>query len=62
VRLYLIGKVKGGAYEVLDYDPATHRAVLRGVNGVVTDNNFHLHMIKRVYNLVQDEPECLKGK
>lgn len=60
MRLFLIGRCKGLAFEVLEYDPATHRAVLRGVNGIVVDNNFVLYMVKRIYDLVQDEPDCLK--
>jgi hypothetical protein len=60
MRLYLKGKHRGLCFQVLEYDPATHRAVLRGVDGVVTDNNFVLYMVKRAYDLLQDEPDCLK--
>ena len=62
MRLFIVGKVKGLAFEVLQYDGATHRAVLRGINGIVTDSNFVLYMVRRVYDLVHDEPDCLKGK
>lgn len=62
MRCFLIGKHKGTAFEVLEYDAARHRAVLRGVNGVVVDDNFHLYMVKRVYDMVHDEPAVLKGK
>lgn len=62
MRLFLIGRVKGLAFEVLEYDPATCRAVLRGVDGIVVDTNFVLYMVRRIYDLVQQEPDCLKGK
>lgn len=62
MRLFLIGRVKGLAFEVLEYDPATRRAVLRGVDGIVVDTNFVLYMAKRIYDLVQEEPDCLKRK
>lgn len=62
MRAFLIGKVKGLCFEVLEYDPATHRAVLRGVDGIHIDTNFVMYMVKRVYTLTHDEPDCLKGK
>jgi hypothetical protein len=62
MRAFIVGKVKGLAFEVLEYDPATHRAVLRGVDGIHTDSNFVPYMVKRVYTMTHDEPDCLKGK
>ncbi len=62
MKLFLAGKYKGLCFEVLEYDPAAHRAVLRGVDGIVVDTNFVLYMVKRVYDLVQTEPDSLKGK
>ena len=61
MRTFLIGKSKGLSFEVLSYDPVAHVAVLRGVDGIVTDNNFHIYMVKRVYTMTHDEPECLRG-
>lgn len=50
------------AYEVLSFDKAAHKAVLRGANGVVTDPNFHIEVVRRCYTLTEVKPECLKGK
>jgi hypothetical protein len=56
--LYLQSKRKPElAFEVLDYDSAAHTAILRNRHGIVTDRNFHLYMVRRVYDLVQDKPE-----
>lgn len=49
------------AYEVLSFDKEKHTAVLRGVNGVLEDPNFHIEIIKRCFNLTVVEPECLRG-
>jgi hypothetical protein len=62
MKLYLVGKSKATVFEVLKYDPATHRAVLRGVDGTHVDGNFHPYMVRRVYAMVHEEPESLKGK
>jgi hypothetical protein len=62
VRLFITAKTKQLAFEVVEYDPAAHRAVLRGINGIVVDHNFHLYMVRRVYALVHDEPDFLRGK
>lgn len=62
MRLFLKGRSKGLAFEVLEYDPAAHRAVLRGVDGIVVDSNFVLYMVRRIYDLVQEEPDCLKER
>ena len=61
MRLFLVGKTRQIAFEVLEYDPATHRAVLRGVDGTYVDTNFHPYMVKRVYELTQTEPDMLRG-
>lgn len=62
MHCFLKGKHKDIAYEVLEYDAARHRAVLRGVSGIVVDENFVLYMVRRAYDLVHEEPLCLKGK
>ena len=62
MRLFLVGKVRPIAFEVLEYDPATHRAVLRGVDGTYVDTNFHPHMVKRAYELTEAEPDRRRGQ
>lgn len=60
--LYLLSRFKPDfAYEVLSYDKAACTAVLRGPNGVFTDTNFHLYIIKRCCELTDVKPACLKG-
>lgn len=62
MRLFLVGRYKGLCFEVMEFDLARHRAVLRGVDGIVVDENFVMYMVKRMYDLVQEEPDCLKEK
>ena len=63
MKLYLHSRWNpGSAYEVLSFDKVAHVAVLRGVNGIMTDPNFHIEIIKLIFNLTVDEPDCLKGK
>lgn len=63
MALYLLNRwYPDHAYEVLSFDKTAHKAVLRGVNGVVTDPNFHIDIVKRCYTLSDTKPECLKEK
>lgn len=53
-RLFLVGERR--TFEVLEYDPKTHRAVLRNEQGqLVEDPNFWIEMVKRVYRLEHRE-------
>jgi hypothetical protein len=54
VSLFLVGERR--TFEVLEYDPKTHRALLRNEKGEeVVDPNFWIEMVKRVYRLEQRE-------
>ncbi len=61
MRLFLTSRLRPDvAYEVLSYDQAGHRAELRGRDGIVTDPNFHLEIVKRCFMLSETEPACLR--
>jgi len=60
VSLYLISKFHDGhAYEVLSYDKATHTAVVRDNERTMVDTNFHVEIVKRVFDLTDVKPEGL---
>jgi len=61
VALYLVAKLKADfAFEVMAYDGVAHTATLRNDTDTYYDTNFHLGMIKRVYDLTETRPRCLK--
>lgn len=62
MSLYIVGRTRGIAFEILSYDKEACTAVLRGRNGIVNDPNFHIYMVRRMYDLTDVEPEYLKGK
>jgi len=52
VTTFIVGKVKGTTFEVLEYDKVSHRAVLRAEDGTVyVDHNFVPYMVKRVFDI-----------
>lgn len=60
MSLYLVSRLHDKhAYEVLSYDKATHTAVLRDGEHTMTDPNFHIEIVKRVFDLTEVRPEYL---
>lgn len=63
MRVFIICKrMKNIPHEILDYDPKTHRAVLRTLaHGILIDTNFHPQFLKRVgWTIFTDVPDCFK--
>ncbi len=59
--LYLVSKLrKQYALEVLSFDKENSVAVLRGNEGVFTDTNFYIAIIRRVFDLTDKKPEYLE--
>ena len=56
-RLFLQHKTQADLWwEVISFDKATHVAVLRGPKGTMTDPNFHIEIVRRLFTLTQEPP------